>query len=58
VFRKTVDAGLPGLTPLQKHVVVCGFPRTGSTLLQLMVEACVEDVLTFHRRGERFMGRA
>jgi hypothetical protein len=30
----------PGLCPLQTHVVMCGFPRSGSTLLQLVAEAC------------------
>ena len=31
----------------RRHVVVCGFPRTGSTLLQLMIDCCVPDVRTF-----------
>jgi glycosyltransferase involved in cell wall biosynthesis len=39
-----------GYRPLEKHVVVCGFPRAGSTLLQLMVQACISDTDTF--RGE------
>ena len=30
----------PGNCPLQTHVVMCGFPRSGSTLLQLVAEAC------------------
>ena len=34
------------------HAVVCGFPRTGSTLLQLMVECCVPDVRTFEGEVE------
>jgi len=29
------------------HVVMCGFPRSGTTLCQLMVEACVRDVQCF-----------
>lgn len=47
------EAGLFGGSPLQTHVVVCGFPRSGSTLLQLMIEACVSDVRTYgrERRG-------
>ncbi|MEW4531400.1 sulfotransferase [Maioricimonas sp. JC845] len=38
---------------LRRHIVICGFPRSGSTLLQLMVEACVRDIRTFgrERRG-------
>jgi len=31
---------VPGRCPLQTHVVLCGFPRSGSTLLQLVAEAC------------------
>lgn len=47
------DAGLFRASPLKTHVVVCGFPRSGSTLLQLMIEACVSDVQTYgrERRG-------
>jgi len=29
---------VPGRCPLQTHVVMCGFPRSGSTLLQLVAE--------------------
>lgn len=29
------------------HVVICGFPRSGTTLLQLIVESCVENVHIF-----------
>ena len=36
----------------RRHAVVCGFPRTGSTLLQLMVECCVPDVRTFEGEVE------
>ncbi len=32
------DQGLFGLTPLQSHVLICGFPAAGTTLLQLMLE--------------------
>ena len=32
------DTGLLGLTPLRTHVLICGFPASGTTLLQLMVE--------------------
>jgi len=38
-----------GGRPLLRHVVICGFPRSGSTLLQLMVEACVSDIHTCGR---------
>jgi Sulfotransferase family len=43
----TVDRGWLGLKPLQKHIVICGFPRSGSSLLQLQIETCVADVRTF-----------
>lgn len=46
------DRGWLGLTPLQTHVVVCGFPRSGATLLLLMVETAYPKAKTFHR--ERF----
>lgn len=29
------------------HTVLCGFPRTGSTLLQLMAQSCLDDVRIF-----------
>ena len=32
------DTGLFGLIPLQTHVLICGFPASGTTLLQLMIE--------------------
>jgi hypothetical protein len=31
---------VPGRCQLETHVVICGFPRSGSTLLQLVAEAC------------------
>jgi hypothetical protein len=42
-----VDHGWFGLRPLRTHVVVCGFTRSGSTLLLLMAETCVSDAKTF-----------
>ena len=47
ILRIAIDNGWAGLKPLNRHVVICGFPRTGSTLLQLMIESCVDDVKTF-----------
>jgi hypothetical protein len=37
-FYRIADTGLFGLTPLKLHVVICGFPASGTTLLQLMLE--------------------
>ncbi len=47
VIRQAADRGLGPLRPLDTHIVVCGFPRSGSTLLQLIAGLCVEDVMTF-----------
>jgi hypothetical protein len=44
-----IDKGWFGLRPLRTHVVVCGFTRSGSTLLLLMAETCVADIRTFGR---------
>jgi hypothetical protein len=44
-----MDRGWFGLVPLRTHVVMCGFPRSGTTLLQLMVETGYPDARTFHR---------
>jgi hypothetical protein len=33
-----VDTGLFGLTPLKTHILICGFPASGTTLMQLMIE--------------------
>lgn len=44
-----VDRGWFGLTPLQSHIVIFGFPRSGTTLLQAMFESCVTDIRTFGR---------
>lgn len=44
-----LDRGWFGTTPLQTHVVMCGFPRSGTTLLQLMVETAYPGARTFHR---------
>ena len=41
-----------GLLPSRSHVVICGFPRAGTTLLHLMVQTSIPDILAFRR--ERF----
>ncbi len=48
LFR-IVDTGLFGLTPLQKHILICGFPRSGTTMLQLMIENGIPDAKRFGR---------
>ena len=44
-----VDWGWFGCTPLERHVVICGFPRSGSTLLALMIRCCVAHACTYDR---------
>jgi hypothetical protein len=44
-----IDTGLVGVPALRTHVVICGFVRSGSTLLQVMVESCVRGVKGFPR---------
>src|SRR5688572_5059753 len=41
-----------GLIPPRVHVVICGFPRSGTTLLHLMVQTAIPGILAFRR--ERF----
>ena len=48
-FVCAADRGWFGEPKLQTHVVVCGFPRSGSTLLQLMIESCVANIRTYGR---------
>lgn len=43
------DRGWFGLSPLDVHVVVCGYPRSGTTLLQLMLETSTANALAFGR---------
>ncbi|MEY2726401.1 MAG: hypothetical protein RLZZ458_2268 [Planctomycetota bacterium] len=38
------DGGWLPAVPLRQHVVVCGFPRSGTTLFQLMLEGCVAGI--------------
>lgn len=49
LFVAMTERGWFGGRGLERHVVLCGFPRSGSTLLQLMIEACVADVQAFGR---------
>jgi hypothetical protein len=40
--------GLSGQTRhVQQHLVICGFPRSGTTLGQLMIETCVSGIRTY-----------
>lgn len=46
-FYRFADTGLFGLTPLKLHIVICGFPASGTTLLQLMVENGIPQAKRF-----------
>ena len=46
---KLQDAGRLPAVPLCQHIVICGFPRSGTTLFQLMIESCVAGIKTFGR---------
>ena len=46
---KLQDSGILSATALRQHVVICGFPRSGTTLFQLMIESCVAGIKTFGR---------
>jgi hypothetical protein len=48
VYR-IADTGLFGLTPLQTHILICGFPGSGTTLLQLMIENGLPHARRFGR---------
>jgi hypothetical protein len=43
------DTGLFGLTRLEKHIVICGFPRSGTTMLQMMLENALPQARRFGR---------
>jgi len=36
-----------GVSPLRRHIVICGFPRSGTSLLQLMAETATSDARVF-----------
>ena len=46
---RMLDRGWFGSVPLQGHLVICGFPRAGTTLLQLMVQTAVPSARSFVR---------
>jgi hypothetical protein len=48
-YVRASDRGWFGLVPLKTHVVICGFPRSGTTLLQVMLETSAADAKSFGR---------
>jgi hypothetical protein len=51
-----IDSGWIGRTPLRMHLVVCGFPRGGTTLMSLMLQVAYKRAKAF--RKERAAIRA
>jgi hypothetical protein len=49
-FYRLPDRGWFGMTPLELHAVICGFPRSGTTLLQLALQFAHPQARGF--RGE------
>jgi hypothetical protein len=47
--RQYVRQYLDRRWPLHTHVVICGFPRSGTTLLHLMIAATVRNATTFSK---------
>jgi len=43
------DTGLLGLTALRTHILICGFPRSGTTMLQMMLENGLPQARRFGR---------
>src|SRR3954469_23077934 len=41
------DTGLLGLTPLRTHILICGYQRAGTTLLQAMAEHALPNARRF-----------
>ena len=48
-YVRAVDRRWFGLVPIQSHVVICGFPRSGTTLLQAMLETSAVGAKAFGR---------
>lgn len=46
-YVRASDRGWFGLVPLDTHVVICGFPRSGTTLLQAMLETSAANARSF-----------
>lgn len=48
-FCRLPDTGLFGLTPLKKHILICGYGRSGSTMLLAMMEYALPKAKGFGR---------
>ena len=46
-YVRAAERGWFGLVPLEAHVVICGYPRSGTTMLHLMLKTAVADARSF-----------
>jgi hypothetical protein len=51
---RVIDRGWFGYVPLDTHLVICGFPRSGTTLLHLMVQTAVPEARSFLQERNGF----
>jgi hypothetical protein len=49
VIYRLPDTGWFGLTPLRTHILICGYPRSGTTLLLMMMEYALPKARFFGR---------
>ena len=48
-YVRASQRGWFGLVALKTHIIVCGFPRSGTTMLHLMLKTSVADAKSFDR---------
>src|SRR5580692_8967531 len=46
-FYRLPDTGRFGLTPLRTHILICGYGRSGTTLLLMMIEQSLPKARSF-----------
>jgi hypothetical protein len=51
---RAIDSGWTTRTPLQAHIVICGFPRAGTTLLALMLQVAYTTAKAFPKERAAF----
>src|SRR5688572_20110478 len=49
-----IDSGWTSRTPLRAHIVICGFPRAGTTLLSLMLQVAYSSAKAFPKERAAF----
>ena len=51
---RAIDSGWTTRTPLRTHIVICGFPRAGTTLLSLMMQVAYSTAKAFPKERAAF----